>query len=357
MYVFLAVCQGCQQESNDVRLLLNLLYSLQARCCRIVRCLVDSARDTNPLSERLKANLLLDTAPAQLADALDASKDKPMLASPVLSALAAYCTLLHGANAPANNLPALPHDAFGASTLETAAQLLAHPAGPRPALAAVEGLPCRVGFADSAVAFLEGLLASGPGTPSHDAAHSSRLAEHLLAMVAGPQGGGTGGAPPPTPLDFSPCGVLAVCRALAALSAARPHDGVLTAEPRVRWLLRLLAPEHTSALIIWPTHFSGNRKGVSRLLEAVCLPLQQPLVNQEVAPNDSVTRRLASSQQVRTLSRLLDACCRRALASWQVRAASACRIAARERMSLPLVYNVTIAIPCKDCLSCFPPHP
>lgn len=55
----------------------------------MVRCLVESAKDTSPLSERLKNNLLLDSAPRQLVDALDESKNKPVLASAVLSALAA----------------------------------------------------------------------------------------------------------------------------------------------------------------------------------------------------------------------------------------------------------------------------
>jgi hypothetical protein len=66
---------------------------MQARCYRLVCCLVRGAKDTNPLSERLKTNLLLDSAPAQLVEALSNAKDTPVLASSILSALAAYVPL------------------------------------------------------------------------------------------------------------------------------------------------------------------------------------------------------------------------------------------------------------------------
>ena len=209
--------------------------------------------------------------------------------------LCRYCALLHSPNAVSNHLPELPAVAYSTATLEVAGALLRQPAGERPALAVVEGLPCRAGFADAAIAFLEGLMRGGSASPSQQAAHSSSLAEALLAMLS-PSEGANGSAQAPA-LDLSPCGVLSACHALAALIAARPHDALLP-EARVRWLLRLLAPEHMSALIVWPTHFSGNRKGVMRLLDTVCLPLQQPLVNQELAANDPVVRRHATALQV-----------------------------------------------------------
>ena len=309
----------------------------QARCYRVVRCLVDSAKDTSPLSERLKTNLLLDIAPAQLVDALDENQAKPVLASAVLSALAAYafmlvqstlsalhvtdvllcevqtrvfkcatkcdamcryCTLMHSPTAAQNGLPPLPQIAFSASTLETAAALLRAPASTQPALAPLEGLPCRAGFADAPIAFLDALLASGSNTPSHSAAHSSCLAAALLDVTAP-------AASPPPPLDLSPAGVLASCSALAAVIAARPHEDLLASDARIAWLLRLLSPEHLAALVVWPTHFAGNRKGVSRLLDAACVPLQQPFANQEAAAKDPVTRRIATGLHVRLTTRLL----------------------------------------------------
>lgn len=47
-----------------------MIFLVQARCLRIVRCLVDSARDTSPLSDRLKTNLRLTEAPEQIAEML-----------------------------------------------------------------------------------------------------------------------------------------------------------------------------------------------------------------------------------------------------------------------------------------------
>jgi hypothetical protein len=203
--------------------------------------------------------------------------------------------LLNGPSSAANQLPELPSVCYSSATLEIAANLLSLPAGSSPSMTPIEGLPCRLGFADSAVAFLEGILACGvaalPRTPSksHAAAHSSLLASQMLALMAKEQ---------QTLTELSPCGVLSAISSLTELVTARPHDGLLNDRHRLHWLLELLSTQHLSALVVWPTSCAGNRRGVSRLLQAVCVALLQPFNNLEAAADDPVVQKVTSELQV-----------------------------------------------------------
>ena len=158
-------------------------------------------------------------------------------------------------------------------------------------MAPVEGPPCRVGFLDSPIALLTALLAADPAAPCAAAAHGSPLAQTFTRLVSTPA--------PAVPLDLSPSGVLAANMAIAAISAARPRDGLLASRDLVAWLLGLLAEPHVSALLVWPLSNGGNRTGVAHLLEAVCAAICKPFTNSEAAPQDAALKRVANNVQVR----------------------------------------------------------
>ena len=201
--------------------------------------------------------------------------------------------LLHSNNVGADNAAKLPAACFSQEVLDIAKQLLQQQpsSGQLPALAHVEGLPCRTGSLDAPIAYLEALLLAGPHSDCHKVACQHQLGPALLQVCKLQPGGWQ-------PLDLSPAGVLSTCTALSALCAAKPHDMTLSEPATAHWLLSLLAPEHIAALILWPTQFAGNRKGVARLLEAACVPLQQPLINADLAPNDVTVKELATALQV-----------------------------------------------------------
>ena len=86
---------------------------LQGRCYRLLCCLVRAAKDTNPLSERLKGNLLLDSAPHALVNDLAEAHNRPVLVSAVLSALAACALVLRATDPIVYAMNACITDAYG----------------------------------------------------------------------------------------------------------------------------------------------------------------------------------------------------------------------------------------------------
>lgn len=223
-------------------------------------------------------------------DSMDCSPQQP---HSVLH-LCRYCTLLNSNNAANRDVRSLPAACYSQQVLDIATKLLQQTqhGDEVPSLAHIEGLPCRSGGLDAPVAYFESLLLAGPQAECHQIACEHQLGQALLQLCRLQQG-------TCAPLDLSPAGVLSACSALASLCAAKPQGATASEPATVHWLLSLLAPEHVAALIVWPTQFAGNRKGVARLLEAACVPLQQPLINADAAPNDSRTKGLATALQVR----------------------------------------------------------
>lgn len=179
-----------------------------------------------------------------------------------------YCSLITSGNlTPA---PPLPPVCYSMQTLSIAADLIKVSTGEVPMLEELEGLPCRTGLLDAPFLFLHSLL---PNPDPHHHAHilpstspvlKSPLVAAFLSVLASPD---------TSLLDLSPSGAIWVPRILGRMIGTTDGVAVLTDSARVKRLVGLLAPQHISALLVWPINSGGNRKGVTDLVNAVCLAL------------------------------------------------------------------------------------
>jgi hypothetical protein len=161
-------------------------------------------------------------------------------------------------------LPRLPRECYSESVLSVVAGILVSNPGQTPAMAAIEGLPCRIGLLDSSFAFMYAL---SQADLSSQALGASPVVQSFLSTLTRVR---------TKPLDASPKGVVCANQSLAMLAHAQTHVKVLMDKAVVERLLTMLNPEHFTALTRWPTQEGGNRQGANDLLDSVMSVLNQP---------------------------------------------------------------------------------
>eukprot|EP00892_Ulva_mutabilis_P007689 jgi/Ulvmu1/5292/UM022_0086.1 len=261
----------------------------KGRCFRAVAWLVEHARETLTMSERGRNFVQLTTAPQFLVDSLGANSHEPLVAIAALSALSSYCALITSGNL--DPAPTLPHVCYSPQTLTTAAELTLTRSEGSPLLETLEGLPCRAGLLDAPFQFLAALLpspvldgkATAPSLPNTPAIMNSPLVAAFLSVLSGSDTGLQ---------DLSPNGALRIPQILGRMVSTSAGAAVLTEQAHVSRLVGLLAPQHVSALLVWPINSGGNRKGVTDLVNAVCWALNHAFIVSEQSGRDPSRRAL-----------------------------------------------------------------
>lgn len=208
-----------------------------------------------------------------------------------------YCSLITSGNL--DPAPALPHVCYSPQTLSTAADLTMTRSESSPLLEALEGLPCRAGVLDAPFQFLTALLpapqpdsnASAQSLPSASVIMNSPLVAAFLSVLSGPHAGLH---------DLSPNGALRVPQILGRMVSTSAGAAVLSERAHVSRLVGLLAPQHISALLVWPINSGGNRKGVTDLVNAVCWALNHAFTVSEQAGRDNARKAAEAKLMVRS---------------------------------------------------------
>jgi hypothetical protein len=165
--------------------------------------------------------------------------------------------------------------------IATASALIRRTPGDRaPKLEILEGLPCRVGLLDAPFAYLLSLIPphAHAAVPCVHRALESPLARATASALSGPH---------ENLLDLSPVGTMTATKIMERMVSIGTGASIMSDHGAVSRLLGLLSQLHLSALLVWPINSGGNRKGVTELVNYICVALNSVFVAAEMAPQDS----------------------------------------------------------------------